>query len=195
MDKEKGVVTFADQTNRKRVVYSSPVVLLGSNKTIPLNIDWDGPLSAIAVHLPDLSYPLVIAFGVSAKVPESKAQSRHFSFPSFKFSPSGEVEVPDEDDDTHKTTTSSRKSGGINFRTPKVNLPSISLKFPNFKLGKTWSVSLYGKSQLSPAPEGQPSRINHPALPQFEVNFSPLGEVQYVAPDLKVFFLSLSFFP
>lgn len=105
LNKEKGVVTFSD-SNRVKLVYTSPVALIG-NKTVPLNIESEGSSSSIVVQLPELSYPLVVAFGVSGKLPESKAHSRNISFPSFKFNTSGNIELPeDEKEDKPKTTTS-----------------------------------------------------------------------------------------
>lgn len=67
--KEKGYVAFSDQNGELKVVYTSPVALLANNKKTTIPIDWDGPSTSIIVSLPDLSYPVIIAFGVSSQLP------------------------------------------------------------------------------------------------------------------------------
>jgi hypothetical protein len=134
LNKEKGVVTFADHEGNLKFVYISPVFLL-SNRTIPANIDWQGPSSSLVVLLPEMVYPMVLAFGVSARVPESRENSRNISFPSFKFGPSGNIEIPANEEKekqisvpkpkqttTAPTASDTAKRHGFSFNLPKVPL-------------------------------------------------------------------------
>jgi hypothetical protein len=52
----------------------------------PLN--WDAATSSIIVTLPDLSVPVVVAFGVGVKIPDGKI-GFGFAFPSLRLSASG----------------------------------------------------------------------------------------------------------
>jgi len=90
-NKEKGVIVILDKSGKPRLVYSAPVVALSNNKTITLPLEWDAPSSSFSITLPDLSFPIAIAFGLGVKVPDVKG-GFGFSFPSFKFGAKGEVE-------------------------------------------------------------------------------------------------------
>jgi hypothetical protein len=211
LNKEKGVVTFSDHAGKLKFVYTSPVILLASGKTVPVNVDWEGPSSSLFVLLPDTSFPMILAFGISGKVPESKEKSRNISFPSFKFGTAGNIEVPaDEEKEgelqklprrTTTTTTSTTASDkakqfgfSFNLSKPKVSLPSFSAHFPKFKIGKSWSKTLYGRAgALSPVPEGQALRISYPSLPHFEVGLSTTGEVHFGSGEFKLTASPISF--
>eukprot|EP00026_Physarum_polycephalum_P000009 Phypoly_transcript_00009.p1 GENE.Phypoly_transcript_00009~~Phypoly_transcript_00009.p1 ORF type:complete len:3931 (-),score=966.04 Phypoly_transcript_00009:22-11814(-) len=213
LNKDKSVVTFSDHEGKLKFVYISPILLLASGKTVPVAIDWQGPSSSLVVLLPETTFPLVLAFGVGAKVPESREKSRNVSFPFFRFGPAGEIEFPtleekererevDGKKPTQTTTTTSTatasdtaKRHGFSFNLPKVSLPSFSLNFPKFKIGPAWGTTLYGRAghALKPVPEGHRLRSAYPSLPHFEVGLSPTGEAHFDSADLKLSVAPLSF--
>lgn len=98
-------MAILDKSKQPRLVYSSPVVQLSSNKTVTLPLEWDAASSSISISLPDLSFPLVVAFGLGTKIPDVKG-GFGLSFPSFKFGAKGEVEAEEhsgyESDDEDK---------------------------------------------------------------------------------------------
>jgi hypothetical protein len=100
-----------------QLVYTAPVLRLASNKTSTTDLDWDPSSTSLTVNLPDTSFPLVIAFGVGAKIPDVKG-GFGFSFPSFKLGAKGEIESSDSDSDDGK-------KGGFGF----------GLKVPKFGKG------------------------------------------------------------
>jgi hypothetical protein len=141
LNKEKGVVTFSDHEGKLKFVYISPVLLLSSGKTVPVAIDWQGPSSSLAVLLPETTFPLVLAFGVASKVPESREKARNISFPFFRFGATGDLEFPTNEEKESeerevgvkkpKTTTTTTttttptasdaaKRHGFSFNLPKV---------------------------------------------------------------------------
>ncbi len=73
-DKENGYLALSDQTGTPRLVYSAPLVRYPNNhwKTLPL--EWDVTTSSLSITLPDLSFPLVIAFGLGSKLPDARAE-------------------------------------------------------------------------------------------------------------------------
>jgi hypothetical protein len=99
-----------------QLVYASPVVKLPSGKTITPDFEWDHSSFSISIALPDLSFPLVIAFGLGVKIPDIKG-GFNLHFPSFKFGAKGEIEESDDSDDEEK-----KKSGGFGFgiKAPKI---------------------------------------------------------------------------
>jgi hypothetical protein len=118
-EKEKGFLAIYDKNGKLRLVYSSPVVHLSTNTTTALPLDWDAPTSTLSIALPDLSFPLVIGFGLSAKLPETKG-GFHLSFPSFKFGAKGEIEAEDsESDDDTSDEEKAKAKGGVDVKMPK----------------------------------------------------------------------------
>jgi hypothetical protein len=111
--KDKGVLAIYDKSGKIRLVYSAPVVKLSSGKTITPKLEWDSANSSISIVLPDLSIPLVIAFGVGIKLPEGKG-GFNFAFPSFKFGAKGEVEDSDSDSDNE-----GKGKKGFGIKAPK----------------------------------------------------------------------------
>lgn len=101
-----------DKSGKLRLVYSAPVVRLPSGKTATLDLDWDPSASSISVTLPELSFPLVIAFGLGLKFPDTKG-GFHLAFPSFKFGAKGEIEDSDSSDSDDEKKA--KKSGGFGF--------------------------------------------------------------------------------
>lgn len=75
---------------------------LPSNKTATPQLDWDPATNTISFALPEVSFPIAIAFGVSVKLPDPKLGSFSLSFPSLKFGAKGEVESSDSSDDEQK---------------------------------------------------------------------------------------------
>lgn len=71
-------------------MYSLPIVRLPMNKTKQLPIEWDAPSSSITVKLPEDSYPLVLVFGLSSKVPKSRRDLLSLLFPWLKFKQASE---------------------------------------------------------------------------------------------------------
>jgi hypothetical protein len=103
-----------DKHDKIRLVYSPPIIRLSSNKTITLPLDVDLAASSLFVSLPDLSFPLVLAFGLG--VPDAKGGfNLHFSFPSFKFGSKGEVEDESSSDEEDKH----KKKFDLGFGVPK----------------------------------------------------------------------------
>ena len=97
-DKVKSAVVVLDKAGRIQLVYTAPVVRHSSNKTSTPDLEWDPASSLLSVVLPDTSFPLVIAFGVGAKLPEVKG-GFSFSFPSLKLKGEGESSDSESDDD------------------------------------------------------------------------------------------------
>lgn len=85
-----GFIAFSDQNGNIKLVYTSPIARLAS-ATVPLPLEWDATSSSISVSLPELSFPLVLAFGLGAEKPENKEKFK-FTFPWFKFGAYGNVE-------------------------------------------------------------------------------------------------------
>ena len=124
-DKEKGFIAIYDKSGKLRLVYSSPIVHLSSNATTSMSIEWDAASSSLTLALPDLSFPFVVAFGVSAKLPDTKG-GFHLAFPSFKFGTKGEIEALDsESDDEEDDDDDDDKAKG-----------KAGLKIPKFGFGK-----------------------------------------------------------
>lgn len=69
-----------------------------------------------------------------------------------------------------------------------MGLPSFSLKFPKFKLDKSWKKSLYGDFDTPhiEVPEGQLALHVHPSLNGLNVGLSIDGEASFDAPDWKL---------
>lgn len=65
----------------------------------------------------------------------------------------------------------------------QLDLPSFSLKFPSFRLGKSWLTTLYGSGNpsLAPVPRGQLAVHSHPSLHNLEVALSAAGEVEFAS--------------
>ena len=123
----KGVVEILDASGKIRLVYSAPIVHLPSNKSVTLPLALDVDTSTLSITLPDLAFPLVLAFGLG--LPDEKG-AFNFSFPSFKFGSKGEVE--DSSDEEEEKL----KKKGFGFGLPKlggkteldVDKPGIKVK-------------------------------------------------------------------
>lgn len=94
--KEKGILAILDASGKIRLAYSAPLARLSNNKSVTLQLEWDAPSSSLSCSLPDLSFPFILAFGLS--VPDAKG-GFNFSFPSFKFGSKGEVEDSSSSDE------------------------------------------------------------------------------------------------
>jgi hypothetical protein len=90
-------------------VYSAPIIRLPSGKTIVPDLEWDASSSSISISLPDLSFPLIIAFGLGVKLPDVKG-GFHLAFPSLKFGAKGEIE-----DSSSESEEEEKKKGGFGF--------------------------------------------------------------------------------
>lgn len=262
--KDKGAIGIHDGSGKLRLVYSAPVLRLSSGKTHTPDFEWDTYSSSISISLPDLSFPLVVAFGLSTEIPDVKGEF-HFSFPSFKFGAKGEIESSDSESDSD--SDEEKKKGGfrIGIKAPKfgfggkkdkqveigmgkptldlphtessgkikvnlspirfpfpfpflspipfssrfprspflfplrcfwfscllihnlfkLGLPSFALKFPNFKLGASWTKSLYGDLSLPHVeiPHGHLSLHLPPSLNGLKVGLSIDGLASFEAPD------------
>lgn len=98
-NKDKRCVVILDRSARPRLVYSSPVLRLASNKTITVPLEWDAKANCINVPLPDQGYPIVVAFGLGPKTPDT---GFGLSFPSFKFGTKGEVTMSESSSDSEE---------------------------------------------------------------------------------------------
>ena len=115
---EKGALGIFDKFGKLRLVYSAPIILLPSGKTVTPDLEWNQSSSSISIALPDLSFPLVIAFGVGVKFPDAKG-GFHLSFPSFKFGAKGEVEASDSDSDSDDVERKKKGGFGFGIKAPK----------------------------------------------------------------------------
>lgn len=132
-NKENGLLNIHDKLGTVRLAYTAPLVRLASNKSATLALDWDAPSSSLSVSLPDLSFPVVLAFGLS--MPDAKG-GFNLPFPSFKFG-SKVVDDSSSDDESAKG-----KKFGFGF---DASLPEIggqhyksALESPSVKL-KVWT--------------------------------------------------------
>lgn len=132
-----------------KCAYSAPIALLASNKTVTLPLDWDAISSSLSIALPDLSFPLVLAFGIS--VPDAKG-GFNFGFPSFKFGAKGDVE-----EDSSESDDETKAKGGFGFgfggKTPKTKVHThfySTNKIANFVLD--WFTVLCGQISQIPPP-------------------------------------------
>jgi hypothetical protein len=71
------------------------------------------------VQLPELSFPLVIAFGLSAHLPDGKG-GFHLAFPSFKFGAKGEIEDSDSSDSDDEEKAKKKGGFGLDIKAPKL---------------------------------------------------------------------------
>lgn len=110
-------VAFVAPSGKPHIVYSAPVVRLPSGKTTTVEIDWDVATSSIVIDLPDISAPVVVAFGLGISLPGKGGFG--LSFPSFKFKGTGEISDSDSDNEKAASASASAK-GGIKF--PKVQI-------------------------------------------------------------------------
>jgi hypothetical protein len=141
-----------DISGKLRLVYSAPVIRLPSGKTATPDLEWDPSSSSISISLPDLSFPLIVAFGLGVKFPDTKG-GFHLNFPSFKFGAKGEIEDSDSDSDDEKK---GKKSGGFGFgikapkfgfghsEKPEVDRPKLdtSIELPHEKAASKHKVCL-----------------------------------------------------
>ena len=67
-NKEKGILAFLDPAGRVRFVYSLPAIKMPSGKKITPSFDWDVNNLDLHVNIPDIDFPLALAFGVSGKL-------------------------------------------------------------------------------------------------------------------------------
>lgn len=112
LNKEKGFVSIVDKSDKVYLTYTPPVVRLASNKTVTLPLELDVNSSTLSISLPDLSYPVILAFGLA--LPDAKGGFNfQFAFPSFKFGGKGEIEDSSSSEDE---TTGKKKFG---FGLPK----------------------------------------------------------------------------
>ncbi len=126
--KEQNVVAILSKTRSPYIVYSAPLVQLANGKTISLPLGYDPSSFRLYISLPDLSFPVAIAFGVGAKIPDVKSKGFGFSFPNFKLGAAGEVEASDSDEEAE-----TKKSGGFSvgkFKGKKEE-PETSAKKPS----------------------------------------------------------------
>ena len=123
-NKERGYLALVKGS--VTLVYYAPVVLLPNNKTVTLPLDWDAQATTLSIVLPDLTFPVIIAFGLGTKIPDGKHKFG-FSFPSLKFGSSGDVESDDDEDD-EQTRKYSKPAPKVPFNyTPYNNYTRIIL--------------------------------------------------------------------
>jgi hypothetical protein len=127
-NKEKGSLSLTNKLGKVLFSYSAPLALLSDNRTITLPLDWDATTSSLSVTIPDLSFPLVLAFGISG--PDAKG-GLNFGFPSFQFGAKGEVEEESSESDENE-----KAKGGFGFgfggKAPKLKV----YIFPTLQLNK-----------------------------------------------------------
>lgn len=123
-NKEKGYVAFHDKWGKLRLCYSFPLVRFPSNKTATPQLDWDPSTSTISFALPEVSFPIAIAFGVGLKLPDAKG-GFSFAFPSFKFGAKGEVESSDSSSEDE----AKKLKGGIPRKTSSADTTGYKVKF------------------------------------------------------------------
>lgn len=198
-NKEKRVVVVLDRSARPRLVYSSPVVRLASNKTVTIPLEWDARANCINVPLPEQGFPLVIGFGLGAKMPES---GFGLSFPSFKFGAKGEVELSESSSSSDSEEEKQKEKPKLDISLPKVilscnlriipvsnfeqiGLPSLALKFPKFKLNRAWKKSLYGETPDNnvEVPRNLPATHIHPSLGAVAVSLNFEQRVIFESPS------------
>jgi hypothetical protein len=152
-------VGIFDKSGKLRLVYSAPVLRLPSGKTTTPDLEWDPSSGSISVSLPDLSFPLVIAFGLGVKFPDTKG-GFHLNFPSFKFSTKGEI---DDSDSDSESDDEGKKGFGFGIKKPKFGKGKADLELNKPKLDT--SVEL-------PHTEGK-FKVNHFSSPPFISLLSP----------------------
>ena len=115
-NKEKGFIAIHDKNGKVKLAYTAPLVRLPSNKSITLALEWDSASSSLSVALPDLSFPIVLAFGLS--VPDSKG-GFNIAFPSFKLGGKGEID--DDSSSDEEESKKGKKKFGLSFdASPKI---------------------------------------------------------------------------
>ena len=120
-----------DKNNKVHFAYAAPLALLSSNKTVTLPLDWDAASSSVVVTLPDLSFPLVIAFSIS--IPDAKG-GFSFGFPSFKLGAKGEVEEESSGSDEEIKAKGKDKGKGKGGFEVGAKVPKIKVHSPSFFL-------------------------------------------------------------
>jgi hypothetical protein len=110
---DKGILSFADESDKVVLVISSPLVLSG-DKTSSALLAWDGTIS---VTLPTgTKFPAVLTFGISATAPDPDAGFESF-FPNFRIGTDGAV-VEEEEEEVAKGEEEEEE-----YPTPSIVLP------------------------------------------------------------------------
>jgi hypothetical protein len=77
-NKDKGILALLDNYGKTRLAYNPPLIHLLSNKSVTLPLKYDASSTSLPISLPDLSFPVVIAFSLC--VPDTNG-AINFSFP------------------------------------------------------------------------------------------------------------------
>lgn len=154
------------------MVYTSPLVRLAKSKrTTSLPIEWDPETSSIVINFPSVESPILVAFGLFYQIPENP----HRAFPSFK---PGFVKP-----------LKKFLFGGLGLQSPQLDepvKPSFASKFPSFKLGKSWTTTLYGRDLQSLKPVAPPASNTLKGLNNIHASLHPNGEVVYTTSGWQV---------
>lgn len=94
------------------ITYSSPLILLPTGQVVSAPIEWDAENLGISVTLPPSAHPLLVVFGVGAKIPENISSL----FPSLKIkSKGGKIEVSSSEESGGEGKEPKQKRRGIKF--------------------------------------------------------------------------------
>ncbi len=100
-NKDYKCLSFFDKNGSFKFAYFPPLVRLPSGTSFTSDLQWDPATSYLSPSLFDPSFPLVIAFPISGKLPEVKSSfSLAGFFPSLRFGAKGEVEDAESSSDS-----------------------------------------------------------------------------------------------
>lgn len=108
-----GYIAFSDDAGKLHFVYFSPIAQYGK-KTITLPIEWDGASNSVVATIPDtVSYPVLIAFGVSPQILSGR-EKWSVVFPSLRrrLSPSGNVDDRSSSESDSSDSSADEKGEG-----------------------------------------------------------------------------------
>jgi hypothetical protein len=111
-------LAILDKAGKIRLVYTAPIIRLPSNITRIPDLEWDPSSATLSFNLPDVSFPIIIAFGVAPKLPDVKG-GVSFSFPAFKFGAEGELETSDSSDSEDEDKKKRSGTFGFGLKAPK----------------------------------------------------------------------------
>lgn len=145
-------------------MYSAPVIRIAAGISTVPELEWDPSTSSLSIALPSPSFPLVIAFGLGAKLPDVKG-GFHFAFPSFKFGSKGEVEEESSSSESDDDGGSGKKKRGfgIDIKAPKLGFGGKKDK--KDKKGAQLEVEKPAFSVGAGGDIGGKVQIDKPALP------------------------------
>lgn len=118
-NKEKGLLALLDKSGKARLVYSAPAIRIAAGISTVPELSWDPSSGSLSIPLPTPSFPLVIAFGIGAKIPDAKG-GFHFGLPSFKFGSKGEIEEESSSSESDDEGGKKKRGLDINIKAPKI---------------------------------------------------------------------------